>query len=414
MTPSLGFLRIEVGKVGAKTFKSLDHVIWEDIPPFAVLTGVNGSGKTQLLEFLAYRLTGARHPEMRDIDQVFLKIDGDSFGPESVAFISNRWEIEGLPTLSLANLQQTRQQLWNQVTQQHEDLEGRVRQARLKKALGFQPAPNMNQETFTKHLSDDYAFMLDEVNVTTGLGYVFLAYRLRAAEEREKGVPETEIRKRLGPTPWDVVNETFLAAGFPFRVPSPMETRLLDTYQLILEEIKTGTRLRSTDLSSGEKTLLALVLWLYNARHNGRFPRLFLLDEPDAHLHPSFTRQLIDVMAEVLVGRHGVRVILTTHSPSTVALAPENSLFEMRREQPRIIRSTSKAQTVGLLTAGLVTVSPGTRHVLVEDDDDVQFFDMVRDVLTDYGPTRDPRAMKGSPDIFVEGDLAGAPHGAEM
>jgi energy-coupling factor transporter ATP-binding protein EcfA2 len=152
-------------------------------------------------------------------------------------------------------------------------------------------------------------------------------------------------------------------------------------------------------LSSGEKTILRTLLWFYNTKHNKIFPKLFLLDEPDAHLHPSMTRQFIDVLKNVLVDQYDVRVILTTHSPSTVALAPEESLFVMSREQPRIRRPASKAEAIGLLTSGLVIVSAGTRFILVEDEDDLNFYSAIRDVLTDQGPSRDPKALKPAPSL---------------
>lgn len=41
-------LTIEIGGAGSKAFKSIDELIWANIPPFAILTGLNGSGKTQL------------------------------------------------------------------------------------------------------------------------------------------------------------------------------------------------------------------------------------------------------------------------------------------------------------------------------------------------------------------------------
>jgi hypothetical protein len=130
------------------------------------------------------------------------------------------------------------------------------------------------------------------------------------------------------------------------------------------------------------------------------------MDEPDAHLHPSMTSHFMNVVNDVLVGRYGARVIMTTHSPSTVALAPEGSVFVMSRTQPRITPSHSKAETVGLLTAGLVVVSPGTRFVFVEDSDDVQFYEAVRAVLSDYGPSRDPRALKPAPSlVFLPASL---------
>jgi energy-coupling factor transporter ATP-binding protein EcfA2 len=153
------------------------------------------------------------------------------------------------------------------------------------------------------------------------------------------------------------------------------------------------------DLSSGEKTILRTVLWFYNTKHNGIFPKLFLLDEPDAHLHPSMTRQFIDIVKGVLVDQFGVRVILTTHSPSTVALAPDDSIFVMHRELPRIRRPTSKAEAIGLLTSGLVTVSAGTKYVFVEDRDDVTFFSLIRDILADQGPSKDQMALAPAPSI---------------
>ncbi|HTT99886.1 MAG TPA: AAA family ATPase, partial [Rhizomicrobium sp.] len=138
------------------------------------------------------------------------------------------------------------------------------------------------------------------------------------------------------------------------------------------------------------------------------FPKLFLLDEPDAHLHPSMTRQFIDVLKNVLVDQYGVRVILTTHSPSTVALAPEESLYVMSRDQPRIRKPSSKAEAIGLLTSGLVIVSPGTRFVLVEDESDVSFYNMVRDILADQGPSKDRLALKPAPSLVFMPASAGS------
>jgi hypothetical protein len=73
---------------------------------------------------------------------------------------------------------------------------------------------------------------------------------------------------------------------------------------------------------------------------------------------------------------------MATHSPSTVALAPGGSVFEMFKERPRIRRTPSTAHAVGLLTAGLVIVAPGTRLVFVEDEDDVEFYRALWEVLT--------------------------------
>src|SRR6201999_232657 len=117
-----------------------------------------------------------------------------------------------------------------------------------------------------------------------------------------------------------------VAAGFPYRVIPPMETPIMEHYSLRLRDRHDPNRIvPAIDLSSGEKVLLQLVLWLFTAGKEGVFPKLLILDEPDAHLHPSMTQQFLDVISDVLVSKHGVREIISTHSPSTVALAPDGS-----------------------------------------------------------------------------------------
>lgn len=379
-------------------YKSIESLTWEDIPPFAVVTGLNGSGKTQLLEVLAYKLTGTT-PGGTNLGGVRVVTVGDSFGAESVAYLPSRWEITPAAHVGIPQMQQARDQLWNEVYQQghhSHDFRSVTKRARIRKLVG--EGAN-DQESFKKLLPDDYAFMLEDGDVVAGLAHVLVAHRLRVAEGLEREQSKEDIRKRLGPAPWDVINEAFQVADFPYEVVSPVGTPLAGQYELKLRSRLTGEQIPPGDLSSGEKMLLVLVLWLYNSQHHGRFPKLMLLDEPDANLHPSMTRQFLSVVKEVLVDKYGVRVIMTTHSPSTVALAPEGSVFEMSRTSPRIRRSRSVAETVGLLTAGLVVVSPGSRFVLVEDELDGQFYETLRQLLSDYGPSRDPRAIKPAPSI---------------
>jgi hypothetical protein len=78
----------------------------------------------------------------------------------------------------------------------------------------------------------------------------------------------------------------------------------------------------------------------------------------------------------------------------------------MSKTKPRITLSKSKADTIGLLTSGLVIVSPGTRFVLVEDEDDVELYSTIRDILSDYGPSQDSRAIRPSPSlVFMPASL---------
>lgn len=392
-------ISIRIGGNGSPTYKSISSIVWDEIPPLAILTGLNGSGKTQLLELLAYKLSNTKHPDVGDLSEVYLEIIGDSFEADSVAFLPSRWEITGAIHMGLAQMQEAKRHLYQQLNQPSpHDMRMNAKRAQILKMLDIRRINQLTDEQFAEKLPDDFAFMLDEADVTSGLGHVFLAYRMRFAQELENGLDHESARSSLGPAPWDVVNEILQAAEFPYQVVSPLSSSWIDVYKFHLE-LSDGKTIRPADLSSGEKMLLGVALWLYNSKHHNRFPKLFLLDEPDAHLHPSMTRHFLRVINEVLVEKYGVRTILTTHSPTTVALAPEGSLFEMSRGKQTISRSRSKQATVGLLTSGLVTVSKSTRYVLVEDDQDVQFYDALRDLLTDYGPSRDLCAIDPAPTL---------------
>lgn len=387
--------------VNGKRYKSIDRIEWKKVPRFAVITGLNGSGKTQLLEIISHKLTGTLIPGIDLQNDIRVIIDGDTFPPESVAYLPSRLDITPASHVGIPQMQSAREQLWNELNSGHHsphDIRAVTRRARLRSIIGpvFPPDP----ESFKKLLSDDYAFMLEDTDVVAGLAHVIVAHRLRQAEALEKGLNREEIQNTLGPAPWEVINEAFQVADFPYEVVSPLGTPISGIYELKLQSKLSLDQIPPGDLSSGEKMLLLLVLWLYNSQHHGRFPRLLLLDEPDAHLHPSMTRQFLDVVREVLVEKYGVRVIMTTHSPSTVALAPKGSVFEMSRSVPRIQPSPSISHTVGLLSAGLVVASPDSRIILVEDEIDVQFYNAFLDLLTDYGPSRNNYSLAPNPSLI--------------
>lgn len=397
--PPINF-RVEVPD-GQLPWKSIGSLEWQAVPGFAVLTGPNGAGKTQLLELLAYKLSGTIHPQLPHLGHVRVLVEGDTFGPGDVAYLPSRWEMTASASLGVAQMQSAREQLWNELQPhnvQH-DIRRRNLKSRIERLLGIESIHSITQQEFTRQLPDDFSFLLEETDVVAGLAHVFVAYRLRAAVLREQDAGKDEIVQELGKAPWDLLNEVFAVAEFPYSVVSPVGTKLLDMYSFELQHRRTDQRISPGDLSSGEKMLMGLVFWLYSSQHHGRFPKLLLLDEPDAHLHPSMTRHFLNVIKEVLVDRYGVRTIISTHSPSTVALSPESSLFEMSSVAPRVSSAPSKEHSIGLLTAGLVVVSPSSRFVLVEDEADVIFYDAIRDILTDYGPSKDRCALPPSPNL---------------
>jgi energy-coupling factor transporter ATP-binding protein EcfA2 len=408
-TPIDPFSIVVTPKAGG-SYKSISSLTWSNIPKFAILTGRNGSGKTQLLEVLAYHFSGAFLSTGQPLS-VSVQAEGAQYQPEELGYIPSTGHFSGGGGASLASLSNARQQIVQLVQNprgHRANINQWIRSQKAQRRLFGLDPNHIDPNTLSEHLKDDFEFTLDDLDVTQGLCYVFVAHRFKLLEALERGTPGIDqTGKLLPPAPWDVVNESLQVAGFPYQVIPPTEVRITEHYSLQLRDRIIPDRvIPAIDLSSGEKVLLQLVLWLFTAGKEGVFPRLLILDEPDAHLHPSMTQQFLDVISDVLVNKYGVRVIISTHSPSTVALAPEGAVFQLERDAPSVVPVTSRAEIVSTLTAGLVTVSKASKFCFVEDDDDVSFYNVVRDVLSDAGPSRDPMALASAPSIaFVPASI---------
>lgn len=394
-------ISIKIESKDKEQYKSISNLFWENIPPLAILTGPNGSGKTQLLELLSYHISGI-YPYNKPFPMV-VKIIGQSFGKTEFAYIPSTGDFSGGQPISISSMTHSRRQLlqniYNQGAQQI-NFTKRLKDAKILEKLNGRHYTQISDEEIEEIFSDDFEFMLEDIDVTSGLSYVFLAYRLKAAanlEKKEAG--RLQDMKHLGPAPWDVVNESLKVAGFPYTVIPPTEYEFLQNYELKLRDANSKNTIRAIDLSSGEKVILQLILWIFSSSKEGRFPKLLIMDEPDAHLHPSMTTQFLDVVLEVLVKQHGIRVIITTHSPSTVSLAPDDSVFKMERGKNTIEKVTSKADIISTLTAGLVTVSRSTKFCFVEDEADVNFYKAIFEILTDISPNRDEMGLQPTPNI---------------
>lgn len=140
-------------------------------------------------------------------------------------------------------------------------------------------------------------------------------------------------------------------------------------------------------LSSGEKTLLALAFSIYNLRKNKIIAKVFLMDELDSALHPLMSKRLIDVLYNYFYQKLGIHIIISTHSPSTVAFAPEKSLLIMRKEEePRLIKTTKDA-ALKELTLGVPSFSinyENRRQVFVESPYDVEYYESLYNIFKEF------------------------------
>lgn len=175
-----------------------------------------------------------------------------------------------------------------------------------------------------------------------------------------KSIPvlsEAEFIETHGEKPWEMINSILKTFNsLEYRVNSPEGTEIFGDFILkLIHTTKTGLEIDFSSLSSGERVLMALVASIYKSSSDNYFPDVLLLDELDASLHPSMMKNMLAVIHNVFL-RRGVKVILVTHSPTTIALCPEESVYVMNRSGLSRIEKKSRGEALSILTEGFATL----------------------------------------------------------
>ncbi|WP_459213161.1 AAA family ATPase [Aquimarina rhabdastrellae] len=386
-------------------YKSINRIVWNDIPILSVITGKNGTGKSQLLDIIKSGILKSWE-NTPNPPSIFAQLSGVLYRTEDLVFLRGEWGLSNLEAIGLNNVQQERESLYNQFTNRHKQLRGvnAVNIRKQREQYRKQPKHNSLIEFFDEVIEDNKLFngqtlpkdeflnlipnnFLTDIRLqatNSNIGKIFYNYRLDLIEAKSNGISEEEFIKEHSEKPWVLINQLFNDIELPFELNNPEEVNMRDMYTPVLKNKNTREPINFTDLSSGEKVLVSLVFWLFNTNDSGVFPKILLLDEPDAHLHPSMTKQFLFVLKNVLCDKYGVRVIMTTHSPSTVALAPEDSLYLMKRDGERIGKAI-KDSALSILTAGVPSFSinyENRRQVFVESLYDVIFYEKLYQKLS--------------------------------
>lgn len=425
-------------------YKSIVGLQTTNLPNFVVLTGLNGSGKTHLLEAIDEGAVASSIASNHAIDVALF--NWDSIIPKDTGlFDSNQhrtqrsnWfqnirsqqdkflkntqqqliglgippehctsfrKIRGIDHISLqnvlpagSNLQQingqvdqilknTAQNIFSQSSRSIGDQDWKKAAPKI-----LQSDPSLFFETSETRFFNHSDLLWGEVDpFQQAFGRLFSNYRelIHRNDRLEKYPPEDEteiafladeqFKLQYGEPPWEFVNKILEVCNLDFRVdPPPLHET--GAYEPKLKKQSKDVDMRFTDLSSGEKVLMSFALCLYNAnetRQEKVFPKLLLLDEVDAPLHPSMILSLLRTIQNVLVEEKNVSVIMTTHNSSTVALAPESALYEMNPDGPSVEKIT-QSRGVSILTTGVPTLSisfDGRRQVFVESKTDAVLYE---------------------------------------
>ncbi len=193
---------------------------------------------------------------------------------------------------------------------------------------------------------------------------------------------QEEFSKKYGDKPWEILNKILKSFdNLDYQVNSPDGTDIFLNYELKLIHTKKESLEIGFDLlSSGERVLMALVASIYKSLSDKHFPDILLLDEIDASLHPSMIKNLLEVIHNIFI-KKGIKVILVTHSPTTVALSPSESIFVMNKEGIGRIEKKDKKDALSILSEGFASLS--------QDDSDLSI---------SYNLSKSPRCI-----ILTEG-----------
>ena len=414
------------------SIKQFDDIELED---FTVLTGVNGSGKSHLLQALEQEACQIDSIISKDIvffDFIQFKIENEQATNKDQITRERQgaWNYfitkEGnKPPLIQNNLEKIKNKFLNEeqckkiesiVEEKNKFLnelnEADIDDDELKnnfleyknnvQEFFSQPSIQSNQQAQSIFsLFKKLTFFIDKISenefmnsyrpitlklnfLLLQLGKIFIDYRVKEYEEYHKNLETTDSSQNrdelknqaqskckllyAGSTPWEIINE-FLGAytNFRYTISFPeeftTEAYIYNTRMPFIPELvdsDKGISVNYQNLSSGEQILFALALCLFKGKSDNIFPKLLLLDEVDATLHPSMIKNLLYVIREVLL-KNGTKVIMATHSPTTIALVEEESIFVVNRDGQKRIEKRPKKDALQILTEGYMTMEEGIK-----------------------------------------------------
>jgi ABC-type branched-subunit amino acid transport system ATPase component len=391
-----------------------------ELPPLAVLTGVNGSGKSHLLRAIAegkVDIQGIENPSIVFFNYETFKLENEGtfsaqqisqeresgwnlFNEQSGANIKTHMEslknsfsnyrkvcdiaqkkgvsLWGLTSAEIgddaaASELATYRKKTEAFFRRNSHLKGNVQANSILALIKKLPvcADELERDEF---LNTYKPFNFKNDFLPQELGKIMWDYYVKQREnevneyQNEKHgkqypfIPEKDFVKKHGEKPWEVINKILEKfSSLDYRINTPEGQNHFGNYKVQLSSLSDPkVHPEFTDLSSGERILMALVASIYKASFDDHFPDVLLLDEIDASLHPSMIQNLLEVVEDIFI-KKGVNVFLVTHSPTTIAIAPDESIYVVNKKGQNKIEKKPKQDALSILTEGFATLEKGLK-----------------------------------------------------
>jgi len=370
-----------------------------ELPDFSVLTGLNGSGKSHLLEAIFNKGQNTVHFD-NVLTTNILHIPFNGLNPK----IEERCDPVTI-TNFVKNFYQQFVNIKNQFSYHTNKSKDNLlasfhdpNQKRIAKKF-FDKIIIPIEEVDENYLLDlfDTSMMSQDDFFTGQFALIFKNYHKLLEENKinkyyqEQGydnIPyiytDDEFKQKYGLPPWEFVNSILENIKVPYRVNSPLGTRMDATFVFKLISTDGKYNVSPQDLSTGEKVLMSLALAIYNTNGTINKPDLLLIDEPDAPLHPSMSKKMVEVLKDKIVELSGIPVIITSHSPTTIICCEGAAVYKMERGTSMPIK-TSIQEAIETLSSGIPFLKISNekrRQVFVESKYDVKYYELLTNILS--------------------------------
>ncbi|RRQ46872.1 ATP-binding protein [Chryseobacterium sp. SC28] len=380
-----------------KEYKSIAPCTFE-LPCFSVLTGLNGSGKSHLLEAIFNQSQNTVHKDGVLVKNI-LYIQFNGLNPK----IEENCDPVTITTFVKDFYQKFKNALNNSNYQNNKN-----------KGTFLQTFYNPNEMRIATKFVDKIDIPFDEVDenylidifdtsmmsqddfFTGQFALIFKNYHKLLEENKinkyykDQGhtdishiYSEEEFNQKYGIPPWEFVNSILESINVPYRVNSPLGTRMDASYTFKLISIDGTYNISPQDLSTGEKVLMSLALAIYNSNGKINKPDLLLIDEPDAPLHPSMSKKMVEILKEKIVELSNIPIIITSHSPTTIICCDGSAVYKMERGVSTPIK-TSIQDAIETLSSDIPFLkisNDNRRQVFVESKYDVKYYELITNIL---------------------------------
>lgn len=321
-----------------------------------IISGTNGSGKSQLLQIIA---KNSKEKISRNISQMqengkVLNLEnilllsfrdniniGNDFGQFSVTYKKNsaihareyyRDNIKYRDNYTVGN--NNKRKKYNDGTLMFDDNGIRNPSWRsinrlvniLKNAYSGDKVFYLSQEELESILPYDFIWR-NENDIISQIGnlfYIACCDRVNKQIECSTSAQVFNNDERLKNAPRTILNQLFEELKFKYRFKE--DYSFVTPYMDENPKLRENNDIRSLmDLSDGEKAILKLALISLDEELSKDI-KLVLFDEYDAPLNPSLIESFYHVIEKFYIQK-GIQIIVATHSPATISLAPEYSQF---------------------------------------------------------------------------------------